>query len=342
MPQPNTNSEETRAGEAKPPAVSVVMPAYNVAPYIAETLDSVFSQTFTDYEVIVVNDGSPDSAELERTLEPYRGRIRYIEQENGGASAARNTALRAARGEFVAFLDADDVWEPDYLSRQMEFLRAGDYDLVYSNALIFGESPLAGKTYMETSPSDGEVTFKSLMRFECSVITSGVLARKLPILEAGLFNEQILSIGEDFELWLRLVRRGARVAYQRQVLLRYRCHPGSLSSTDPVSKLARQLILFEKIAETHDLSAEERAEIDYVFERLRAGKEFEMGKAQFVEGNFAEAHRRLKTANGFQRSWKVRAILLLMRLSPRLLRRLYLWRLGKLAGHGGKPGALGV
>ena len=126
-------------------------------------------------------------------------------------------------------------------------------------------------------------------------------------------------------------------AYQRKVLLRYRCHPDSLSSVDPVGKFVRQLSLFEKIGETHDLNAEERAELDRVFKRLRAGMEFEIGKARFVEGDFAEARRRLKTANGLRRSWKVSAILLLTRLSPRLLRRLYLRRMGKTAAPGGNP-----
>lgn len=332
---------ETPIEDVKAPAVSVIMPAYNVAHFIAETLSSVFAQTFTDFEVVIVNDGSPDTAELERALEPYRDRVRYIRQENRGAGAARNTALRAARGEFVAFLDADDLWEPGYLAEQLEFLRGGNYDLVYSDALIFGDSPLAGKTFMETAPSEGEVNFKSLVHYECNVITSGVLARKRPILEVGLFSEQIRN-GQDFELWLRLVRRGARAAYQRKVLLRYRCHAESLSSTDAVGRNKRQLSLFEKIVETHDLSAEERAEIDRVFKKLRARLELETGKVRFIEGDFAEARRHFEAANGYRPSWKMRAVILLMRLSPRLLRRLYLRRLGKLAARVGKPGRLGV
>jgi len=81
------------------PLVSVIVPAYNTAPFIAETLDSVFAQSMTDYEVIVVNDGSPDTPALEQALLPYRDRIRYIVQPNGGLSAARNTAIRASRSE---------------------------------------------------------------------------------------------------------------------------------------------------------------------------------------------------------------------------------------------------
>src|SRR5260370_18914565 len=87
------------------PLVSVIVPAYRAATYIAETLDSILAQSFTSYEIIVVNDGSPDTEDLERVLEPYRGHIAYIVQENRGQAGARNTGLRAARGAVLAFLD---------------------------------------------------------------------------------------------------------------------------------------------------------------------------------------------------------------------------------------------
>src|SRR4051794_40289118 len=97
------------------PVVSVVIPAYNAAPYIQETLQSIFAQTFEQFEVIIVNDGSPDTAEFEVALAPFRSRVIYLKQENRGVSAARNCALSIARGEYVAFLDSDDIWEPNYL-----------------------------------------------------------------------------------------------------------------------------------------------------------------------------------------------------------------------------------
>src|SRR5213080_1671301 len=131
------------------PRVSIIIPAYNVASYIGETLASVFAQTFTNYEVIVINDGSPDTEELERALEPYFDRISYLKQENLGAGAARNEGLRAAQGEFIAFLDADDLWLPNYLEEQLKFIRANDFDLVCADAMHFGDSPLAGRTYIE-------------------------------------------------------------------------------------------------------------------------------------------------------------------------------------------------
>ena len=102
------------------PAVSVIIPAYRASRDIADALASVFSQTFTDFEVVVVDDGSPDAAELEAAIAPFRSRIRFIAQSNLGAGAARNTAIRASTVRLLAFLDADDLWSPEKLARQME------------------------------------------------------------------------------------------------------------------------------------------------------------------------------------------------------------------------------
>src|SRR5438105_56138 len=101
------------------PLVSVVIPAYNVSAYMPATLASAFAQDFTNFEVIVVNDGSPDTAALEAAIAPYRDRINYIVQQNAGPSAARNTGIRQARGEYLAFLDGDDLWLPHYLREQV-------------------------------------------------------------------------------------------------------------------------------------------------------------------------------------------------------------------------------
>src|SRR5829696_8011365 len=94
------------------PAVTVVIPAYNAARYIGQALDSIKAQTVSDYEVIVVNDGSDDREELERVLHSHPLSIVYLSQENRGVSAARNAAIRVARGKFYAQLDADDQWTP--------------------------------------------------------------------------------------------------------------------------------------------------------------------------------------------------------------------------------------
>src|SRR3990172_1926808 len=96
------------------PLVSIIIPAWNVSAFIGETVESVLAQTFTDWELIIVNDGSTDSDRLEEVLAPNRNRLTYLVKPNGGAAAARNAGLAVARGEYVAFLDGDDVWLPGY------------------------------------------------------------------------------------------------------------------------------------------------------------------------------------------------------------------------------------
>src|SRR5678815_330847 len=129
----------------KTPAVTVVIPAYNSARYIKQTLDSIKAQTFTDYEVIVVNDGSADHEELEQILSSHALSIIYISQENKGVSAARNAAIKVGRGEFYAQLDADDQWTPEYLEVQLGILNDNpDVTLVYPNATIIGDGSTSG------------------------------------------------------------------------------------------------------------------------------------------------------------------------------------------------------
>src|SRR6185437_2705463 len=126
--------------DQRSPLVSVIVPAYNVAEFIGDALNSVLAQTFTDYEIIVVNDGSPDTEALEKALGPYMSRIVYIKQENRGVSAARNTAIKAARGSLLAFLDGDDTWLPNYFDVQVPGIQNDPtIDVLYPNVIMFGD-----------------------------------------------------------------------------------------------------------------------------------------------------------------------------------------------------------
>src|SRR5579871_5140104 len=107
------------------PKVSVIIPVYNVTRYIGETLNSLRSQTFRDFETILVNDGCPDTENLEKALLPWRGEVLYLKSGKwASVSTSRNTGIQASRGEYIALLDGDDIWEPDYLKVQTSLLDA--------------------------------------------------------------------------------------------------------------------------------------------------------------------------------------------------------------------------
>jgi glycosyltransferase involved in cell wall biosynthesis len=311
---------------ATDPAVSIIIPAYKVAPFIRDTLDSVFAQSFTDFEVIVINDGSPDTGELEQALEQYGDHITYLKQTNLGAGAARNAGLRVARGRFVAFLDGDDIWLPSFLSEQLKLIQSGSgKDLVYADAVNFGSSASAGRTSMQTNPSEGEVTFESLLTARCNVITSAVVARREPILAVGLFDESFPN-SQDFDLWLRLVKDArARITYQRQVLVRRRIYEGSLAF-DSTKSFAGELAVLNKVLQRTDLTSDERSIVERIIADRKATVETIRGKRLLSSGDLISATKSLELANTYSPSLKLRLVLFLLHTAPGLMSKVYRMR----------------
>lgn len=307
------------------PLVSVIIPAYQVAQYIAATLDSVLAQTFQDYEIIVVNDGSPDSAELEKVLAPYRDRITYLRQENQGLAGARNAGIRVARGRYIAPLDADDLWDPEHLAAQLAVLEAdSSIDVIYADARIFGDVPEAGRTVMELCPSSGEVTFERLVTRQCTVHVCVAVCRRETLLRTGLFDPGLRRV-EDFDMWLRIARQGGRIVYQRRVLGRYRRHAGSLSA-DPVAMLETYLTVLAKAAREPNLTAAQRNVLERQCTVERASLELQKGKRAFLDGDAEAAVGHLMRANAQQKSLRLAAVVMLLRVAPGFLRALYQWR----------------
>jgi len=307
------------------PLVSVIIPAYRAAESIAATLDSVLAQTCHDYEVIVVNDGSPDSEEMEKALEPYRDRIIYVRQENQGPGGARNTGIRMARGAYVALLDSDDVWDPEHLAAQVAVLEADpSIDMVYADARIIGDVPEAGRTVMEFCPSVGEVTFKRLVTRECTVHICVSVCRREILLRAGLFDPAFRGT-EDIDMWMRIARLGGRIAYQRRVLGSYRRQAGSLSS-DRVSMVEGFLAVLAQAERDPGLTAAQRDAVERQVAVERNKLELHKGRNAFLAGDAAAAVSHLRRANAQHKSLKLAAVLMLLRVAPGFLRALYQWR----------------
>ena len=301
------------------PKVSIIIPAYNVADFICETLNSVFSQTFEDYEILVINDGSPDSLNLEKTLTPFFSRIIYVKQPNGGAASARNTAIFLGRGELLAFLDGDDIWEPNYLEMQISKLEKNGFDLIYADAMMFGLKPWAGKTFMQLSPSNGEVSLEKLLLAECNIITSGTLTKREIVLISGGFDEDREVSGfEDFDLWTRIAKNCFKIGYQKDVLLKYRVTVGSLSG-GLVKRAERGVKNMLFVRQKIDLSESEEKAWHKQLTLANAQLDLEKGKALLAEGKFDEARELITKSNKFYKKVKLTAVIACLRFSPRLV-----------------------
>lgn len=208
------------------PRVSVTIPACNQAHYLAYALQSVVSQTYNDWEAIIVDDGSTDGtcSVVESFVD---SRIRYIYQENQGLSAARNTGIRTARGEFLAFLDADDGWEREFLRRCTEIL-AADRTLagVYGHTCFMDES---GKVLPRIGgyplPRDA---FRQRILEGGFFPVHAALVRAEIVRAVGSFDEQLTSL-EDWDLWIRVSSRHQMLGIA-EPLVRYRLYPGSMST----------------------------------------------------------------------------------------------------------------
>lgn len=299
------------------PAVSIIIPAYNVTAYIAAALDSVFAQTFQKFEVIVVNDGCPDSTNLERVLTAYQSRIRYIRQENGGVGAARNTAAAAALAPLIAQLDPDDWWEPDFLEVQLRLLESNPaVDLIYCNGIYFGNPALEGREVMDYAPSEGEVTLTRLLDAKVNINYSAII-RKQAILRAGNFDPA-LRTSEDFDLWIRMLKAGSVISYHRAPLLHYRLRAGSLTS----GKLDAQRWLIKVLEKTQAALALTEEEQSALVRRKTATQmemELAQGKEAIKRRDWRNARWHLHLYGGYRPSGKLSLILLFLDVCPWLL-----------------------
>jgi glycosyltransferase involved in cell wall biosynthesis len=230
------------------PRVTVVVPAYNCEASIAEALASVQAQTFTDIEVVLVDDGSSDGTVAAARRFSDLIDLRILSQANAGPSAARNNGIRAARGRYCAFLDADDLMHPERIAAQTALL---DHDaalaLVHTDLMTFDDNGIIHPTRRAFSdPCGGYVLDRLLM--DNFITTSTVMARTDQLLEVGAFDER-RRLSEDFDLWLRIAERWP-IGFLDRPLTRYRRRPGSLSENKFNTGLAA-LDVVENFWRTH-------------------------------------------------------------------------------------------
>ena len=200
---------------------SVVIPLYNKANYIENTIRSVLDQTCDDYELIVVDDGSSDnSLALARKYESDR--VRVIAQANQGVSVARNTGIENARGSFIAFLDADDQWEPQYLETINALTEQYPESAIFvtAYAVDMGDGKIHYSTRLEPQTGCLPSYWLTLAKGYDFVWTSATVIRRDVLIEAGLFKPGE-KIGQDLDMWARVARINPRVAYSNRIGVRY-------------------------------------------------------------------------------------------------------------------------
>ena len=206
------------------PLVSVVIPAYNATAFLGETLDSVLAQSYTNLEIIVVDDGSTDATP--HLLDSYGDRICVLRQANAGQAAARNYGARAAHGELLAFLDSDDLWNPDKIARQVALLcRFPTALAVYCDHRTIDAQghPLASNAALAYPRPSGDI-LRALLLGPCIITPGLVLLRRRAFDVTGGFDETPMMRGhEDYALWLRLAAQGSFI-YSPDTLVSYRRH----------------------------------------------------------------------------------------------------------------------
>lgn len=209
------------------PRLSVAMPVFNAQRYVEEAAESILGQTFGDFELIVIDDGSSDgSRDVLRRLARRDRRIHLVEQENAGEAAARNRALALARAELVALHDADDVSLPDRFARQVEYLRDHEDCLVLGTQTLLID-PDGSPVVSTRLPLDDATMRQWLLGGLNPISHPTVMARTSAIRAAGYRDG--FPPAADYDLWLRLSEEG-QLANLPQVLLHYRLHEASMSS----------------------------------------------------------------------------------------------------------------
>lgn len=303
------------------PAVSVIMPAYNVERYVEEALRSALTQTFPDLEVLVVDDGSTDrTADVVRPIAAVDSRVRLIQQENRGLAGARNTALRAARAPLLALLDSDDVWLPEFLEQQVTILRSRpEVDIVTGNGRCLG-GPHDGRLARPCPDPRPVPDLASIIGDERSVFIMSVFRRRVYD-TIGPFDETMRT-NEDYDFWLRAAMAGFRFARNDTPLGLYRVRVDSLSAND-LRMLRGILRVYEKLRPKLADRPRELDILDLQLERFKTEWLAAEARAALEAANFDGAREHLRALHARRGGATLAIARLMARWAPGLLARVY-------------------
>ncbi len=218
--------------------VSIIMPSYNTAKFINETIDSVINQTYTNWELIIVDDCSKD--ETEKVIKPYLKdkRIKYLKnKKNSGAAISRNKALKEANGEFIAFLDSDDVWNKNKLEKQIKFMKDNNYYFSYTNYELIDEDSKSLNKFV-TGPK--KITKSGMYNF----CWPGCLTVMYNQEKVGLIQIENLPKNNDYAMWLKVIKK-ANCYLLKENLAKYRIRTGSISRHSKVKLIKYHYRLYK-------------------------------------------------------------------------------------------------
>ncbi len=204
------------------PKVSIVIPVYNGSNYLREAIDSALAQTYKNIEIIVVNDGSRDCGKTEETAKSYGDKIRYFSKENGGVATALNFGIREMKGEYFSWLSHDDVYLPEKIQVQMDYVRKERHNVIFYSDFIFVDSNLRPIRKVKINPIESR-DFRYFLILKTSLHGCTLLVPKICFQTTGFFNEQ-LKTAQDYDLWFRMASE-YEFKHIPQVLVKSRLHP---------------------------------------------------------------------------------------------------------------------
>ena len=314
------------------PAVSVIMPAYNVAEYVGAALESALAQTFANLEVVVVDDGSSDATPaIAAEVAARDARVRVIRQENRGLAGARNRALAEAKADYFALLDSDDLWNSTFLEEQIAILRGRPHvSIVTGNARVLG-GRLDGVPARPCPDTRPDPDLASILADEESVFIMTVFRRAVYDRIGGF--DETMRTNEDFDYWIRAAAAGFVFARNDRPLGSYRRRPDSLSA-DEERMLRGILRVYAKAADTFADRPRERAIINRQAERFEQQLLRSQARTALEKLDFRGAASTLDALHARCPAVSVGVARLMAHWTPTLLARAYRFRRQRqLASH---------